>query len=153
MYGAAMPIAMVMGVGMWCLPPSPRWLLFWAAQGQQGSVDQLKDKAAEAIRKCGSSQASNEAVAKKIEETLASLEGGEVGFRELFRGVNRKALVVGTGLAFFQQVCFSRGCCFQHVLFATCMQVALASLLPCLALLLVVVCSLSEPAQEMNCCC
>lgn len=102
MYGSASPIALVMGIGMWWLPPSPRWLLLSAVQGK-GDVEQLKEQAALSIRRCGSSQASDQAVQKQVDETLSSLDGDEVTFTELFQGVNLKALKVGAGLVFFQQ--------------------------------------------------
>ncbi|PQM43148.1 D-xylose-proton symporter-like 3 chloroplastic isoform X2 [Prunus yedoensis var. nudiflora] len=35
MYGISAPIALLMGIGMWLLPPSPRWLLLRAAQDQE----------------------------------------------------------------------------------------------------------------------
>ncbi|KAF5735429.1 D-xylose-proton symporter-like 2 [Tripterygium wilfordii] len=34
MYGASTPLAVIMGIGMWWLPASPRWLLLYAIQGK-----------------------------------------------------------------------------------------------------------------------
>ncbi|KAF2571114.1 hypothetical protein F2Q70_00005489 [Brassica cretica] len=44
MYGFGTPVALLMGLGMWSLPPSPRWLLLRAVQGK-GALQEYKDKA------------------------------------------------------------------------------------------------------------
>ncbi|MCI95077.1 D-xylose-proton symporter-like protein, partial [Trifolium medium] len=44
MYGFSAPLAVLMGLGMWTLPASPRWLLLKAVQGK-GSFQDLKEKA------------------------------------------------------------------------------------------------------------
>ncbi|MCI00224.1 D-xylose-proton symporter-like 2, partial [Trifolium medium] len=34
MFGISSPVAVIMGIGMWWLPASPRWLLLRAIQGK-----------------------------------------------------------------------------------------------------------------------
>jgi sugar porter (SP) family MFS transporter len=109
MFGCAAPLALAMGVGMWWLPPSPRWLLLRAVQDKDGDggATELKSQAASALRRLkGSTQ---ETAEEEIEETWGALqvacegEDMDVTFGELFQGVNLKALLVGGGLVFFQQ--------------------------------------------------
>ncbi|GJN22834.1 hypothetical protein PR202_gb10434 [Eleusine coracana subsp. coracana] len=50
MFGFSAPIAAIMAIGMWTLPPSPKWLLLRAVQGK-GSVEDNKKKAIQALRK------------------------------------------------------------------------------------------------------
>lgn len=109
MFGFAAPVAALMGVGMWWLPPSPRWLLLRAVQGK-GVEDDLKYRASIAHRRLkGANRCSKEMAEDETEETWRALhiacqgEGVDVSFAELFRGVNMKALWVGGGLVFFQQ--------------------------------------------------
>ncbi|KAL1224976.1 D-xylose-proton symporter-like 3 [Cardamine amara subsp. amara] len=46
MYGFGTPVALLMGLGMWSLHASPRWLLLRAVQGK-GSLQEYKEKAME----------------------------------------------------------------------------------------------------------
>ncbi|XP_002992213.2 D-xylose-proton symporter-like 2 [Selaginella moellendorffii] len=112
MYAFAAPIAIIMGIGMWWLPPSPRWLLLRAVQGK-GDMSELTRQACEAFKRLGggSSNITQEAVDLQVDETVKSLESlsresesAQQSVWELFRGGNLKTLTIGTGLVFFQQV-------------------------------------------------
>jgi len=109
MFGFAVPIAALVGVGMWWLPPSPRWLLLRAVQGK-GVEDDLKYHASIAHRRLkGANYCTKERAEYETEETWRALqlacqgEDGSVTFTELFQGVNMKALKIAAGLVFFQQ--------------------------------------------------
>lgn len=109
MFGFAAPIAALVGVGMWWLPPSPRWLLLRAVQGN-GVEDDLKYHAAIAHRRLkGANYCTKERAEHETEVTWQALqlahqgEDGCVSFTELFQGVNMKALKIAAGLVFFQQ--------------------------------------------------
>lgn len=112
MYGVSAPVALIMGLGMWSLPPSPRWLLLRAVQGK-GSVQELKERAISAFSRLRGRPAGDKFSEKQIEETLDSLkstyadEGSEVSFLEIFQGPSLKAFIIGGGLVLFQQVLFS----------------------------------------------
>ncbi|XVF46567.1 hypothetical protein PTKIN_Ptkin03bG0037400 [Pterospermum kingtungense] len=73
MSGCSAPIALLMGLGMWSLPPSPRWLLLRAVQGK-GSLQENKEKAILALRKLRGRASSDEASEKRIEDTLISVK-------------------------------------------------------------------------------
>ena len=110
MFGCAAPLAVAMGVGMWWLPPSPRWLLLRGVQDKEGdSAPELKSQAASALQRLKGSTCTQETAEEEIEETWGALQAAcegedmEVTFGELFQGVNLKALLVGGGLVFFQQ--------------------------------------------------
>lgn len=109
MYGVSAPIALVMALGMWALPPSPRWLLLRGVQGQ-GSLEDYKEKAINALTKLRGRSVTDKKTDKEIEETLTSLKAAyakeepEGGFLEVFQGASLKAFIIGGGLVFFQQV-------------------------------------------------
>eukprot|EP00249_Psilotum_nudum_P017033 c26119_g1_i4 orf=326-1213(-) len=108
MYGIAAPIALIMGIGMWWLPPSPRWLLLSAAQGK-ASVDALRHEAISALSRLRGSQINRTAVESEVNESLISLqldrEGqGKPTFSEVFQGSSLRALRIGAGLVLFQQI-------------------------------------------------
>lgn len=109
MLGLSAPIAAIMGLGMYWLPPSPRFLLLRAVQGK-GEVKALKQEAAGALQRLRGDSCSQQAATADVERQWTALQAGmegesdNVSFRELFEGVNLKALLVGTGLVFFQQV-------------------------------------------------
>ncbi|EFJ07313.1 hypothetical protein SELMODRAFT_133784, partial [Selaginella moellendorffii] len=112
MYAFAAPISIIMGIGMWWLPPSPRWLLLRVVQGK-GDMSELTRQACEAFKRLGggSSNITQEAVDLQVDETVKSLESlsresesAQQSVWELFRGGNLKTLTIGTGLVFFQQV-------------------------------------------------
>jgi sugar porter (SP) family MFS transporter len=109
MFGFGAPIALLMGVGMWWLPPSPRWLLLRGLQGG-GEEQEFKARASSALLRLRGNRFSQNMAEEQVEDTWMSLqaaaEGQElnVSLAELFQGVNLKALLIGTGLVFFQQV-------------------------------------------------
>ena len=109
MYGFGVPIALLMGLGMWSLPPSPRWLLLRAAQGK-GSFQEYKEKAISALSKLRGRPPGDKVSEKQIEEALVSLKSAykedepEGSFLEVFQGPSLKAFVIGGGLVLFQQV-------------------------------------------------
>jgi SP family galactose:H+ symporter-like MFS transporter len=92
MLGLAVVPGLILGLGMLYLPESPRWL---AKRGQT-------DKALEILRRIrGSSNVADEF--QEIQSTLA--QGGEPGhWSDLVSPAVRPALVVGIGLAVFQQI-------------------------------------------------
>ncbi|KAH6766031.1 Major facilitator superfamily protein [Perilla frutescens var. hirtella] len=109
MYGVSAPIALVMGLGMWSLPPSPRWLLLRAVQGK-GPLQEYKEKAILALSKLRGRSTDDKTSEKQIEETLVSLkttyadQDSEGSFFEIFQGSSLKAFIIGGGLVLFQQI-------------------------------------------------
>ncbi|RRT55691.1 hypothetical protein B296_00045240 [Ensete ventricosum] len=73
MYGLSAPIALVMALGMWTLPPSPRWLLLRAVQGK-GALEDYKEKALNALAKLRGRPAGDKISERQIDETLVSLK-------------------------------------------------------------------------------
>lgn len=109
MYGLSAPIASLMGLGMWTLPPSPRWLLLRAVQGK-GSLQEYKEKAIHALSKLRGRPAGDKVSDMQIEHTLASLKSAytdqesEGSFLEVFQGPSLKAFIIGGGLVLSQQI-------------------------------------------------
>lgn len=109
MYGLSAPIALLMGLGMWSLPPSPRWLLLRAVQGK-GSLQEYKEKAITALSKLRGRAAGDKVSEGQIEDTLVSLKSAytdqesEGSFLEVFQGSSLKAFIIGGGLVLFQQI-------------------------------------------------
>lgn len=109
MFGFSAPIALVMGLGMLSLPPSPRWLLLRAVQGK-GPLQEYKEKAVLALRRLRGRSTDDKASEKQIEETLVSLktayadQDAEGSFLEVFQGPSLKAFIIGGGLVLFQQI-------------------------------------------------
>lgn len=109
MYGVSAPIALLMGIGMLIIPPSPRWLLLRAVQGK-GSIQDLKEKASLALSKLRGRPPGDKASERQIEDTLISLKSAyadqesEGSFLEVFQGPSLKAFFIGGGLVLFQQV-------------------------------------------------
>lgn len=109
MYGFGAPIAIVMGIGMVILPPSPRWLLLRAVQGK-GLINELKENAILALRKLRRRPADDSLSETQINDAMRTLESSyakeEPGgsFMEVFEGANLKAFIIGGGLVLFQQV-------------------------------------------------
>ncbi|KAK6118609.1 hypothetical protein DH2020_047651 [Rehmannia glutinosa] len=109
MYGLSAPFALLMGLGMWSLPPSPRWLLLRAVQGK-GPLQEYKEKAILALRKLRGGSVDDKAPEKQVEDTLVSLKTAYAGqdsegnFLEVFQGPSLKAFIIGGGLVLFQQI-------------------------------------------------
>ncbi|CAL5424455.1 unnamed protein product [Camellia sinensis] len=109
MYGVSAPIALIMGLGMWSLPPSPRWLLLQAVQGK-GSIQELKEKAIFALSKLRGRPSGDEVSEKQVEDSLDSLksaytdEESDGSIFEVFQGPSLKAFFIGGGLVLFQQI-------------------------------------------------
>ncbi|KAF3454652.1 hypothetical protein FNV43_RR05100 [Rhamnella rubrinervis] len=109
MYGVSAPIALLMGIGMWLLPPSPRWLLLRAVQGK-GSIQELKEKASFALSKLRGRPPGDNVSERQIEDNLISLKSSyadqesEGSFLEVFQGPSLKAFIIGGGLVLFQQL-------------------------------------------------
>lgn len=107
MYGFAAPAGLLMGLGMWWLSPTPRWLLLRAVQGKAG-LQAAKENAILAMRRLRNDKVRTDVVEAQVEETLQSLQAsnaqGEPKFTEVFQGTSLKALWIGGGLVFFQQV-------------------------------------------------
>ncbi|GKV32926.1 hypothetical protein SLEP1_g41488 [Rubroshorea leprosula] len=75
--GILRPVALLIGVGMWSLPPSPRWLLLRAVQGK-GSLLQYKKEATLALSKLRGQSPNDEASERQIEDTLISVKSANV---------------------------------------------------------------------------
>lgn len=109
MYGSSAAIAILMGIGMWSLPPSPRWLLLRAVQGKS-SLQENREKAIYALGKLRGRPPGDKASEKQIDDTLNSLktayaeEKPEGSLWEVFEGASLKAFIIGGGLVLFQQI-------------------------------------------------
>lgn len=106
MYGVSSPLAVVMAIGMWWLPPSPRWILLCAIQGK-GNMQEMKETAAGCLCRLRGVMLADTApqLVDEILSELASVsEASQVTTRELFQGKYLKALFIGTGLVLFQQI-------------------------------------------------
>uniref|UniRef100_A0A0D6R4K2 Major facilitator superfamily (MFS) profile domain-containing protein n=1 Tax=Araucaria cunninghamii TaxID=56994 RepID=A0A0D6R4K2_ARACU len=109
MYGASIPLAIIMGLGMWWLPPSPRWILLCAIQGR-GDMEELKIKATSILNRLRGQPVGNVASNELIEDYLRSLQDAyqdqeqKVSIWQVFQGTSLKALIIGGGLVFFQQI-------------------------------------------------
>ncbi|CAI0559645.1 unnamed protein product [Linum tenue] len=106
MYGVSTPLAVIMGIGMWWLAESPRWLLLRAIQGK-GDARDLKDTAINCLCRLRG-EAFGDTAPAQVEEILNELafvgEEKEVTFGEVFQGKCLKALTIGCGLVLFQQI-------------------------------------------------
>lgn len=109
MFGVSAPVALLMGLGMWSLPPSPRWLLLRAVQGK-GSLQDYKEKAVLALRRLRGRPPSDKLSERQIEDTFVSLkttyadQESEGSILEVFQGPSLKAFIIGGGLVLFQQI-------------------------------------------------
>ncbi|KAF7836521.1 D-xylose-proton symporter-like 2 [Senna tora] len=105
-YGASSPLSIIMGIGMWWLPASPRWLLLRCIQGK-GNAQNLKDSAISCLCQLRG-PAIGDSAPQQVEEILAELscvgEEKQVTFGEMFQGKCLKALLIGTGIVLFQQI-------------------------------------------------
>ncbi|XAR71540.1 hypothetical protein NMG60_11017871 [Bertholletia excelsa] len=106
MYGASTPFAVIMGIGMWWLPASPRWLLLRAIQGK-GNMQDLRQTAIGCLRRLRG-EALGDSAPEQVDEILAELsyieEEKEATIAEMFEGKCLKALIIGCGLVLFQQI-------------------------------------------------
>ncbi|WCJ20472.1 Major facilitator superfamily protein [Euphorbia peplus] len=109
MYGLSVPVAFLMGLGMWSLPPSPRWLLLRAVEGK-GPLQEYKEKAIYALSKLRGRPSGDKESENQIEDALVSLkstyleEKSEGSIFEVFQGASLKAFIIGGGLVLFQQI-------------------------------------------------
>ncbi|KAK9272018.1 hypothetical protein L1049_002387 [Liquidambar formosana] len=106
MYGASMPLAVIMGIGMWWLPASPRWLLLCAIQGK-GDMQDLRETAISCLCRLRG-EAIRDSAPEQVDEILAELayvgDEKEATLGEMFHGKCLKALTIGAGLVLFQQI-------------------------------------------------
>ncbi|GAB2231876.1 hypothetical protein Droror1_Dr00010893 [Drosera rotundifolia] len=72
MFGFSVPAALLMGLGMYSLPPSLTWLLLRGVQGT-GSLQQYKEKAVSALGRLRGRPAGDKQSESQIEETLVSV--------------------------------------------------------------------------------
>lgn len=105
MYGTSTPICVIMAIGMWWLPPSPRWLLLCAIQGKK-RIPEAKDFAVSCLCRIRGKSADTSVIDQVdlILDELAYDEQKTASFTEMFQGKCLKALIIGCGLVFFQQV-------------------------------------------------
>ncbi|PIA58814.1 hypothetical protein AQUCO_00500626v1 [Aquilegia coerulea] len=106
MFATSVPISLIMGVGMWWLPPSPRWLLLCAVQKNE-NIQGTRETAIHCLCRLRG-EAIGESAAEQVDEILADLsysdEGKEASIWEVFQGKCLKALMIGGGLVLFQQI-------------------------------------------------
>ncbi|KAJ4957650.1 hypothetical protein NE237_024761 [Protea cynaroides] len=106
MYGTSIPLSLIMGIGVWWLPPSPRWLLLCAIQGK-GNMQDLKEKAIHCLCRLRGPFIGDSAP-EQVNEILAEISYGEqekeATLGEIFTGKCLKALFIGGGLVLFQQI-------------------------------------------------
>jgi MFS family permease len=106
MYVSSTPLCLIMGVGMCWLPSSPRWLLLCAIQGK-GNLPDTKENATRCLCRLRG-QASPDLVSEQIDLILEELsyidQEKQASFGEIFQGKCLKAMIIGCGLVFFQQV-------------------------------------------------
>ncbi|XP_051138084.1 D-xylose-proton symporter-like 2 [Andrographis paniculata] len=106
MYGVSSPLSLIMGIGMWWLPPSPRWILLRAIQGK-GEMLVLREAAISSLCRLRG-EAIGDSASQKVDEIMSELsylqEEEEASITELFQGKCLKALTIGGGLVLFQQI-------------------------------------------------
>lgn len=116
MFGFSVPLAVIMGIGMWWLPCSPRWILLCALQGK-GDMRELKETAICCLCQLRG-EAVTESAAEEVNEILAELSDiskeNDVKLGDMFRSKCLKALTIGAGLVLFQQVFLLRNCPGLH---------------------------------------
>lgn len=90
------------------LPSSPRWLLLCAIQGK-GNLPETKEIATRCLCRLRG-QPSPDMVSEHVNLILEELscidQEKQAGFSEIFQGKCLKAMIIGCGLVFFQQVIF-----------------------------------------------
>ncbi|KAL2556521.1 D-xylose-proton symporter-like 2 [Forsythia ovata] len=106
MYGVSSPLSLIMGIGMWWLPASPRWILLRAIQGK-GNVDGFRENAITCLCRLRG-QSISDSAPQQVDEILSELshlrEEQEATIAEMFQGKCLKALTIGAGLVLFQQI-------------------------------------------------
>ncbi|KAL6501016.1 Vacuolar glucose transporter 1 [Orobanche hederae] len=106
MYGISSPLSLIMGLGMWWLPASPRWLLLKAILGK-GDVHVLRENAIDCLCRLRGETIADSAP-QTVDEILCELsylrEEQEGTLAEMFQGKCLKALTIGGGLVLFQQI-------------------------------------------------
>lgn len=109
MFGLSAPIAMIIGIGTWSLPPSPRWLLLREVQGHGGRTD-YKEEAVLALSKLRGRPPGDKISKMQIDDALISLKSqsdeqeSEGSLLDVVEGPSLKAFTIGGGLVLFQQV-------------------------------------------------
>lgn len=94
MFGVALVPALVLGVGMFMLPESPRWLF------EHGHLD----KARAVLGRSRSAEEVDLELREMDEIKRLEQEQARVSYKELLAPYVRPALVIGIGLAIFQQI-------------------------------------------------
>ncbi|KAK4351078.1 hypothetical protein RND71_030391 [Anisodus tanguticus] len=106
MYGVSAPLAVIMGIGIWWLPSSPRWILLCAIQGK-GEFQGLREKAICCLCQLRGA-AIGDSASRQVDDILSELsqlsEEKEATIGEMFQGKCLKALTIGAGLILFQQI-------------------------------------------------
>ncbi|KMZ65696.1 putative Sugar transporter [Zostera marina] len=106
-YGSSAILSLIMIVGMWWLPASPRWLLLCALQGQ-GSMHDARESAISCYCNLRGKTADNSSATEEIDIIIDELsyagQHRQGSFKEVFQGKSLKALKIGAGLVFFQQI-------------------------------------------------
>ena len=101
-YGAALPVALVLGAGMWSLPASPRWLAL------SGGKDIEVENALRRLRPPDVSPAKLEKELEGITELVNTEREGEGESLKILELVTsprlRKPFLIGTSLVVFQQI-------------------------------------------------
>jgi sugar porter (SP) family MFS transporter len=90
MFALGVVPAIVLGIGIFFLPSSPRWLM----------SQSLVDKAKEVLKRVRGGQD----VDSEIGDIQESLKEESGGWKELFEPWMRKPLIIGVGIMFFQQI-------------------------------------------------
>src|SRR3712207_903316 len=96
MFGVALIPALILGIGMFRLPESPRWLF------NRGQTEKAR-----AVLSRSRSQEEVDLELQEMEEIRRAeeeQERGRVGYAELLSPYVRPALIIGIGLAIFQQI-------------------------------------------------
>jgi SP family galactose:H+ symporter-like MFS transporter len=94
MFAVAVVPAFILGIGMFTLPESPRWLV------KNGKLDKARS-----VLLLSRVEADVETEMHQMEEIeRIERQQAEVGYRELLAPWIRPALIVGVGLAIFQQI-------------------------------------------------
>lgn len=91
MFGVAVIPSIILAVAMWRLPDSPRWLI------SRSKVEQAK----QVLQRVRTESDVNPEISE-IQQSLAKQKGS--GVTELFKPSLRTPLIVGVGLAIFQQI-------------------------------------------------